>query len=120
MIFLKRENGTIITSGIRNLSPLMMDSTIIENKLIDGSTHLQTIGEPAGYYTFDILASHLQTGLINTARATVEPLILVVGDEEIRGFIKNAEWERANNRFHDTDKLFYIANGVRFELEGSI
>jgi hypothetical protein len=109
-----------LSEGIRNLSPELYDTITIENKLIDGTTHIQIIGEPAKYLTFEVLANHNQTSDINEAQSTGEKLKLTVYDVYYIGFISKPAWERFSSRNPNPTKRFYVSE-VRIDVteEGS-
>lgn len=106
MIALKTSDNQILTLGISNISPPIKESRKIKNTLLDGSYHIQTIGNPLEKYTFRMLCNQEQVEYINEAEATAEMLILQIKNNEKIGFIDNQiSWERITN-FRDNETLY--------------
>lgn len=110
MIFLEDLNNTKLSYGIRDLSPLQYDSIQVKNKLLDGSYHIQNIGEPMRYFTFEVLANHIQVDLINLIESRGEPLRLVIDDKFYMGLLDEVpDWTRLVLRRNDPLNTFYSA-----------
>lgn len=122
MILLEDLNNTKLSYGIRDLSPVMYDTIQIKNKLLDGSNHIQIIGNPMMYFTFEILSNHNQVDLINLAESRGEPLRLIIDDKFYIGmFDSPAEWKMIILRRGDPLNTLYTAKiQLNISEEGSI
>lgn len=125
MITFENLEGLKLSFGIRNLSPIQYDTIQVKNKLIDGTYHIQTIGNPLKFLTFEILATHNQVELINLAESRGEDLKLIIDDKYCIGKLDNensrAEWNRLTLIYRNKTEVNFLA-GVRFVIseEGSI
>lgn len=116
MIFLEDLFKNRLTKGIRNLSPIINESNIVKNKLLDGSQHIQVIGEPTEYITLDVLADYDQTRRINIGKGTGEILRLNVYNETYEGAIlEDIYWERFGDHNKNKNNINYIAT-IRFDI----
>lgn len=122
MILLEDLNNTKLSYGIRDLSPLQYDTIQVKNKLLDGSYHIQAIGSPMKYYTFEILSNHNQVDLINLIESRGEPLRLIIDDKFYVGMLDSkAEWTRLILRRGDPINTLYTAKlQLNISEEGSI
>lgn len=122
MILLEDLNNTKLSYGIRDLSPLQYDTIQVKNKLLDGSYHIQTIGEPLKYITFEILSNHNQVDLLNQAEYKGEELRLIIDDKFYVGMLDSkAEWTRLILRRGDPINTLYTATlQLNISEEGSI
>lgn len=104
-----------LSKGIKNLSPILYESIQIENDLLDGSQHIQTIGTPRKYKTFEILANQNQVDDINSAVSIGQPLKLIVDNKYYVGFCKTSDWQRLTKRYvNETDR--YYTNSIKFTI----
>ena len=122
MILLQNLDNEKLSYGIRSLSPMMYDVIKVKNKLIDGSYHVQIIGSPVKYYTFEILANQIQVDLINLIESRGEPLRLIIDDKYYVGMLDSkAEWTRLILRRGDPINTLYTAKlQLNISEEGSI
>lgn len=112
MIKLTNIENTNLSSGIRSLSPIQYDSIQVKNRLLDGSYHVQSIGTPARYLTFEILATFGQVDMINTAESIGESLKLIADDKVYIGLIsKEPNWKRFTK---DSD---YYVTSLKFNIQ---
>lgn len=110
MIYLENFQGKKLSKGIRDLSPIQYDAINIKNRLLDGSYHIQTIGNPSKYVTFDILANHNQVDLINISESRGEELKLLVNLKAYIGILDEALiWSRITARYANLNDVYYIA-----------
>lgn len=110
MIFLESLEGEKLSYGVRDLSPVLYDSIQVKNKLLDGSYHIQNIGEPMRYFTFEVLANHIQVDLINLAECRSEPFRLIIDDKFYMGLLDEVpDWTRLVLRRNDPLNTFYSA-----------
>lgn len=122
MILLQNLDNEKLSYGIRDLSPLQYDTIQVKNKLLDGSYHIQAIGSPMKYYTFEILSNHNQVDLINLIESRGEPLRLIIDDKFYVGMLdRKAEWTRLILRRGDPINTLYTAKlQLNISEEGSI
>lgn len=122
MIKLENLQNAKLSSGIRNLSPIQYDVHQVKNKLLDGSYHIQTIGEPLKYITFEILSNHNQVDLINQAEYKGEELRLIIDDKFYIGKIsEKLEWERVTVRYKNATQIHYTSSVIfNISEEGTI
>jgi len=110
LILLQNLDSNKLSYGIRNLSPMMYDTIKVKNKLIDGSYHVQIIGSPVKYYTFEILANQIQVDVINLAVSKGELLKLIIDEKYYIGMIDGIdEWTGLVYRQQDKANTIYSA-----------
>ncbi len=110
MILLQNLDSNKLSYGIRNLSPMMYDTIKVKNKLIDGSYHVQVVGSPVKYYTFEILANQIQVDVINLAVSKGELLKLIIDEKYYIGMIDGIdEWTGLVYRQQDKANTIYSA-----------
>ena len=79
-----------------------------KNKLLDGTYHIQTIGEPLKYIEFTVVANELQTEKINLMETKGELLKLIDYNRFFIGFINNrVDWKRLTVGYIDREKRLY-------------
>lgn len=122
MILLQNLDNEKLSYGIRSLSPMMYDVIKVKNKLIDGSYHVQIIGSPVKYYTFEILANQIQVDVINLAVSKGELLKLIIEEKYYIGMIDGIdEWTGLVYRQQDKANTIYSAKlQLNVSQEGSI
>lgn len=122
MILLQNLDNEKLSYGIRSLSPMMYDVIKVKNKLIDGSYHVQIIGSPVKYYTFEILANQIQVDVINLAVSKGELLKLIIEEKYYIGMIEESEeWTLLALNRNDKTKTIYSAKlQLNVSQEGSI
>lgn len=116
MSTLKSKHGQSLSTAIRNVSPIKFESVRIENKLLDGSIHLQTIGLPSKYVTFDLLANHTEIALLHLTSAIAEVVELSFDGYTYKGILKEINEVRINAWSKKKGNIFYIANGIRMDI----
>jgi len=99
-----------LSKGIKSLSPVLYDGIKIENTLLDGSLHIQTIGEPQEYINFDVLANHNQVDDINYLNSLGGQLKLIVDDKYYIGHLYVSGWERVTVRHTNELNRLYTSN----------
>lgn len=121
MIQLSSITNEKLSEGIRNLSTEQFENITIENKLLDGTTHIQIIGTPAKFLTFEVLANHNQSSDINEAQSIGEKLKLTVDSKYYIGFVSKPSWERFSSRYQNPERIFYTTS-IRLDIteEGTI
>lgn len=121
MMAFKTTDGDLLSWGLRNVSPLMVESIIVENKLLDGSNHVQTIGDGLRYYQFEILCNEINADLITIAQSQGGLFRLELDEKYFIGYISKPDWERETGREKVKEKRIY-ASDIKFTIteEGSI
>lgn len=116
MIFLENSQKVVLSRGIRNLSPIKFDGIKVKNRLLDGTYHIQTIGDSMRYIEFEILSNHDQVNLINIAEDRGESLKLIIDGEFFIGLLnKELDWQRITMRYRESKNRFYTAK-IRLNL----
>lgn len=105
MITIQRFDGQSLCLGLRNVSPVTYGGITIKNKLLDGSMHIQTIGDPIKYKTFMALANGSHVTMLNLMEARGEPLKLIEDDKYYVGLIDAPiKWDRVSSWYGDKTK----------------
>jgi hypothetical protein len=111
----------LLSIGFDGMSPEMNDARIIENRLIDGSMHIQTVGDSRRYRTFTLISNEEQVEVIDPARAIGSKFKLVIDDKYYIGFISKPTWERITRREPiKTNRWYQSAIEFTITEEGSI
>lgn len=110
MIKLYDLSETELSKGIKSLSPILYDVIKIENRLLDGSMHIQTIGDVHKYMTFEILANHNQVDGINLAGSQGAKLKIIIDDKYYIGFCEVSDWQRITIRYLDELNRWYTTS----------
>jgi hypothetical protein len=110
-----------LSKGIRNISPILYEGIRIENQLLNGTTHVQTIGKPKKYFNFEILADQDQVDRINYANSQGGKLKLVVDNKHYIGFAYVSDWQRITIR-HKTESNRWYTTVVKYAIneEGNL
>ena len=102
-------NRKPLTIGCRDVTLPQHDTLKIENRLLDGSLHVQTFGNSLKTITFDGLVSKANAEYINNAQSIVEELYFVSYDKTYRGIIREpVTWERWGARYRDATKRKFL------------
>jgi hypothetical protein len=108
-------SGSSLSKGIKNISPILYEGIRIENQLLDGTTHIQTIGDAKKYFNFEILADQEQVDNTNYTNSQGGKLKLVVDDNYYIGFAYVSEWKRITIR-HITKSNRWYTSTVKFVI----
>ena len=87
MMQLKNDNGDVLTRNIKYASPVMIISNKVINRLIDGTNHIQVIGEPTKYIDLEIRPRKIQAEAINLMVANGDLIHFVFDNIEYVGYI---------------------------------
>lgn len=122
MIRLQTPSGISLSEKIRNISPIKYEPTQIINKTLGGNLHVQTIGEPLKFITFDALSNQTQVDLISSMWANGTKFKFVDGATSYTGLIEGLpEWERITPRHSNKDARKYTASiKLYFKEAGTI
>lgn len=91
MIVIYDTYGTKLSTYTQNISPRIYGGKTIMREYLDGSNHIQVIGEASEGYSFDVLVTRAQAEAINREQA--KGTILRIKDKETgidaKGHIRN-------------------------------
>jgi hypothetical protein len=108
MIRIETLEGLILSKVCKEVSPPKYESIVKKNKLLDGSYHIQIIGEPIKYIEFIVIGNQLQIEKIDLMEAIGEPLKLIEHERIFIGLIDNkVDWKRLTVGFQDRNKRLY-------------
>lgn len=111
MIRIETLDGQVLSKICKEVSPIKYESIVKKNKLLDGSYHIQIIGDPTKYVEFNIIANELQVEKINLMETLGNPIVLIDNDREFIGLIDNKiDWNRITIGYIDRNKRLYEAN----------
>jgi len=113
MIRLYDLENNLLSKGIKSLSPILYDGIKIENQLLDGSLHIQTIGDPQRYFNFELLANHTQVDVINNINAQGGRLKVVIDGDYYEGYCNTEDWQRITMRHLEESDRYYTTT-VKF------
>lgn len=109
----------ILSIAIYDLIPSLSGHQV-KNKLLDGTMHIQTIGNPIKYIKFRCVSDHYSMEQINLMEYQGQPVKIFFDDMYYIGMIdKLSEWQE--QLFGEKDTRLYTANiVVAISEEGSI
>jgi len=87
MIRLERTNGEVLSRILREVSPIRYESIKKVNKLLDGTYHVQIIGQPLMSIEANIISSHNQAEELNQLIDQGTPLVLIFLDRKYLVYI---------------------------------
>ena len=118
MIRIETLDGLILSKVCKEVSPLKYENIFTNNKLLDGSDHIQVIGPPSEFIEFIVIANESQVEKINLIEAIGEPIKLIENDREFLGLIDSAiDWNRLTVGYKDREKRLYEGN-IKLVLTG--
>ncbi len=98
----------VLTEAIYNLIPVL-DGHKIRNKLLDGTLHIQTIGNPLKLVSLKIVSNGAGVEKINNAEFIGEPLKIFYDGDYYIGMIDSIkEWQE--ELFGEKDTRLYSTN----------
>lgn len=108
MIRIETLEGLILSKVCKEVSPPKYENIVKKNKLLDGSYHIQIIGEPIKYVEFIVIGNQLQIEKIDLMEVIGEPLKLIEHERIFVGLIDNkVDWKRLTVGFVDRNKRLY-------------
>lgn len=111
--------GNILSIAIYDLIPSLIGNRI-KNKLIDGTMHVQNIGEPTKYISFECASGFDNMNKINEIDFSGQPIKVFFDNKYYVGLIDNLDQWRIK-LFGEFDSRLYSANiTVAVSEEGSI
>lgn len=120
MIRLETLSGSRLTLICTNVSLPKHDVLQVENRLMDGSLHIQTIGQPLKIINLEVLATEINAEKIDEMQAIAEELYFLKPPKKYLGIIrKPMSWVKKGPYIGDDTK--YLGE-IEFVIlgEGSI
>ena len=104
---LKNSSDNLVSKYVQEISPIEYESTKIKNKLLDGSYHVQTVGDPQPYVNVEVFVNELQLDSINLGQANGEIFTLIKDDVSYTGYIDEpVQWARKTPRWTKENVLY--------------
>lgn len=120
MIRLETLSGTRLTLICTNVSLPIHDVLQIENRLMDGSLHIQTVGQPLKTINLEVLATQKNAEAIDEMQAIAEELYFIKPPKKYLGIVrKPISWVKKGPYIGDDTKYIGALEFAIFE-EGSI
>lgn len=108
MIKLETTNGQALSKILREVSPISYSSNRQVNRLLDGTYHVQVIGNPLKSMTGNIISSYEQAEILNSLIDQGVPLVLIFLDKKYLIYIDEAiKWTRINFAHGHKDKSYF-------------
>ena len=108
MIRLERTNGEVLSRILREVSPIRYESIRKVNKLLDGTYHVQIIGQPLMSIDASIISSHNQADELNELIDQGTPLVLIFLDRKYLVYIDEPiQWKRISFAHGNMDKSYF-------------
>jgi len=121
MIKLYTTDGTLLSYAIRDTSPLMMESIMIENKLLDGSIHVQSIGDGFKFYEFTLVSNEIQVDIITPLQSEGGLFRLELDGKYYIGLMEEPRWKRETVRTYEKEgRLFSSSIKIKVVEDGLI
>ena len=121
MIKLYKTDGTLLSYAIREMTPMMVDSLMVENRLLDGSIHVQTIGDGYRYYEFELVSNENQIDMITQIQSEGGLFRLELDGSYYIGFIDTPKWKRETVRtLNKEGRLFSTSITFKIKEDGLI
>ena len=108
MIRIEDLKGEILSKICKEVSPPKYEGIQKKNKLLDGSYHIQIIGEPLKYIEFTVIANQYQIEKIDLIETTGEALKLIEHERTYIGLIDGRiDWTRITQGYKDRSRRLY-------------
>lgn len=121
MIKLERLNKESLSYICKELSPVKYETIQKINKLLDGSYHIQTIGEPLKYLEFTVIARESQAEKINQLESIGEPVKIIDSQRLFIGYLGNkVDWKRLTIGYKDRNRRLYEGRITLIIKEGEV
>lgn len=121
MIKLESLNGEPLSYICKELSPVKYETIQKTNKLLDGTYHIQTIGEPLKFIEFTVIAREKQAEKINELESIGELVRLTDIDRVFIGYLGNrVEWKRLTVGYKDRNRRLYEGRVTLIIKEGEV
>ena len=107
MLGLKNSSGEILTRNIKSVSPLLVESNKVINRLIDGTSHIQVIGENTKHLKISIRSTKNQAEIVSEMVAEGEFFTFENGSKQYIGLIfDDVDWQMIGSPSAD----WYVAD----------
>jgi hypothetical protein len=111
MIIIESLEGELLSKICKEVSPIKYESIVKKNKLLNGSYHIQTIGEPLKYIEFIVIANQVQVEKIDLMETVGEQIKLIENERTFIGLIDSQiDWRRLTVGYADRKRRLYEAN----------
>ena len=108
MIRLETSTGIILSKILKEVSPIEYSSNRQVNRLLDGSYHVQIIGNPLRKIQGVIISTFNQVEMLNSLVDQGTPMVLIFLDKKYLGFIdEGISWKRINFAHGDKDRSLF-------------
>ena len=115
---LMTSDGVVLTRLVEDISTIEYESIHLKNKLLDGSYHIQTIGDPQKSVTVSVYSNGVQVAQINEFQASGQSLKLIDDDLTYTGFIDEPiSWSRKTPK-RSSETMWYYGT-FRFIIIGT-
>lgn len=95
MIRIETLEGEVLSEVCKDVSPPKYESIQKKNKLLDGSYHIQIIGNPLKYIEFIVISNQIQVEKIDLLETCGEKIRLIEHERIYTGFIDGqVDWKR--------------------------
>jgi hypothetical protein len=108
MIRLETSSGIVLSKILKDVSPITYSSNKQVNRLLDGSFHVQILGNPLRRMEGTIISSFNQAEMLNSLVDQGTPLLLTFLNKKYMVYIdESISWERINFAHGDMDKSLF-------------
>lgn len=96
-------DGIVLSEIVTDVSPISFEATQVINKTLDGSVHIQVIGDAIQLIEFELLASKAMAEHINTLESLGTRFKLRKNDSEYIGLLTaSPSWSKINREIYKT------------------
>lgn len=108
MIRLETSSGIVLSKIFKDVSPITYSSNKQVNRLLDGSFHVQILGNPLRRMEGTIISTFNQAEMLNSLVDQGTPLLLTFLNKKYMVYIdESISWERINFAHGDMDKSLF-------------
>ena len=108
MIRLETISGDVLSKILKDVSPVKYESNKMVNRLLDGTYHVQIIGQPSMSLEGKILSSHIQAEKLNQLIDQGAPLVFTFLDKKYIVFVdEKISWQRISFAHGNRDKSYF-------------
>lgn len=108
MIRLETSSGIVLSKILKDVSPITYSSNKQVNRLLDGSFHVQILGNPLRRMEGTIISTFNQAEMLNSLVDQGTSLLLTFLNKKYMVYIdESISWERINFAHGDMDKSLF-------------
>lgn len=108
MSTLTNSSSVVISSNVIRVIP-SYETIKVENRCLDGSFHVQTIGTPARICTVEFICLEAGKILVDTAEGSGESLTITGGSKYYTGIVrKSLDWSRVAPGLYKTTIVLLV------------